>query len=545
MKAAQTVLTLMLAASASALFGCGRSDSSSSAPSAPSRAVTVAHSAANAPKRGAACSFITALEMASILGAPIGTPVDENSPGEASCSYPPGEAASYAQAEIAIEWDHGIADSLEHKLADVFGDTEAGGAVAHKVALGDRASYSEGVLSIQTGKTQVTITLPMGQNSEAQAGAIGKKLLARMGVPVEPVPAPATAAAKGGKFPDPLALREDCPAAPADTADPEAALVPLKAGLTLSHTWIGGPGDYEHECLVQVVAVTATYVDVTQSCPVGPDHHNDTNKRRLCRKDLRDSYFYHPETSSDLPAVISAATMFSLSTHSLQELKATTATRLRYIQVSSSWRTNPRPLRFDTDGTLRAFDGDHEAYPVIINSRMVTVPVIVGIANGDNRDATTVKVLDDVRFPLVLDYHTPLDGFRIRYTKISYPTSGALEKQLEVDKHVDVYGIFFDFASDRLRGESTPVLAEIAGVMTKNSTWTLHIAGHTDNVGSDASNLDLSRRRAQAVKTALVKQFGIAETRMTTGGYGASQPQAGNDTPEGRARNRRVELSRQ
>ena len=72
----------------------------------------------------------------------------------------------------------------------------------------------------------------------------------------------------------------------------------------------------------------------------------------------------------------------------------------------------------------------------------------------------------------------------------------------------------------------------------------MRIDGHTDGIGSDAANLDLSRRRAAAVKTALVKRYGIAADRLSTGGFGESQPKADNATPEGRALNRRVELTR-
>jgi outer membrane protein OmpA-like peptidoglycan-associated protein len=88
-------------------------------------------------------------------------------------------------------------------------------------------------------------------------------------------------------------------------------------------------------------------------------------------------------------------------------------------------------------------------------------------------------------------------------------------------------------------------LEEIAGILQKNSDWKLSITGHTDNIGGDASNLELSRKRAAAVKTALVERYHIAAARLASGGMGASQPQAKNDTPEGRARNRRVELTRQ
>ena len=69
--------------------------------------------------------------------------------------------------------------------------------------------------------------------------------------------------------------------------------------------------------------------------------------------------------------------------------------------------------------------------------------------------------------------------------------------------------------------------------------------GHTDNIGGDLYNLDLSKRRATAVKQALVAQYRIAPERLSTGGFGASRPVDTNDTLAGRARNRRVELTRQ
>jgi outer membrane protein OmpA-like peptidoglycan-associated protein len=110
---------------------------------------------------------------------------------------------------------------------------------------------------------------------------------------------------------------------------------------------------------------------------------------------------------------------------------------------------------------------------------------------------------------------------------------------------VDVYGIYFDFASDKLRPESAPVLAEIAATLKNNPTWKLHVNGHTDNIGGDAYNLDLSNRRAAAVKQALVTQYQIDPARLDPQGFGATQPKESNDTLAGRARNRRVELIRE
>jgi outer membrane protein OmpA-like peptidoglycan-associated protein len=530
------------------------------------RPVVASASTAGTIRRAAACSYISREEMSELLAAPIGRPSPDEREGVTSCLYPPADAGSYAQAEVTIEWDHGSAPSLAQQMADTFGGSSVGRQVAHDVQLGDRASYSmEGLLTARTGKTLVTISVPMRPGSEEQAFAIGKKLFERLGVPTTPLrqaaakPAAADSeqptddaltvpmASASPKFPDGLSVGEACPAADGVTIDAAASttLVPLKVGLTLSHVWVGRASDYEHECLVQVVAVTATYVDVTESCPHGTDRHNFTGTRRLCGADLADSFFYYTATQSAVPRVVTPATMFSLSTHSLRELKTTGNTRHRYIDFNENWRTGPETMLEDTDGTLHSGPGNREPYKVIVNDRVVELPTVVGVSNAGTAKETTARVLDDERFPIVLDYEVPGDGFRLRFTKISYPTGGEIEQHLETENRVDVYGIYFDFAKATLRAESEPVLKEIADVMGKHPDWTLSVEGHTDNVGDATSNLDLSTRRSAAVKDALVSRYQIAAARLIPAGFGASRPKEPNDTPEGRARNRRVELVKQ
>jgi outer membrane protein OmpA-like peptidoglycan-associated protein len=104
------------------------------------------------------------------------------------------------------------------------------------------------------------------------------------------------------------------------------------------------------------------------------------------------------------------------------------------------------------------------------------------------------------------------------------------------------HGILFDVNSDRLKGESYGSLKEIANVLTENADVKVQIVGHTDSDGDEAANLDLSRRRAASVKTALSTQFGIDAGRLDTDGRGESQPVDKNDTPAGKANNRRVEF---
>ena len=80
--------------------------------------------------------------------------------------------------------------------------------------------------------------------------------------------------------------------------------------------------------------------------------------------------------------------------------------------------------------------------------------------------------------------------------------------------------------------------------MRRHPEWKLAIEGHTDSVASDSYNLNLSGRRATAVRNALVTTKSIAATRLASAGFGESRPKDRNDTLEGRARNRRVELVR-
>jgi OmpA-OmpF porin, OOP family len=107
------------------------------------------------------------------------------------------------------------------------------------------------------------------------------------------------------------------------------------------------------------------------------------------------------------------------------------------------------------------------------------------------------------------------------------------------------HGILFDTDSDRLKGESAPVIQTIARGLETNPNLRLLIEGHTDSVGNATHNLELSKRRAEAVKTVLTSQFKVDAGRLTTGGLGATKPIDSNDTPQGRAQNRRVELVKQ
>ncbi len=105
------------------------------------------------------------------------------------------------------------------------------------------------------------------------------------------------------------------------------------------------------------------------------------------------------------------------------------------------------------------------------------------------------------------------------------------------------HGINFDVDQATIRPESMGVLNQIKAVMAGDPSLKFEIDGHTDNSGDSAHNQALSQERAEAVKAQLVS-MGIDASRLTTKGFGDSKPMASNDTPDGKANNRRVEFVR-
>jgi outer membrane protein OmpA-like peptidoglycan-associated protein len=102
-------------------------------------------------------------------------------------------------------------------------------------------------------------------------------------------------------------------------------------------------------------------------------------------------------------------------------------------------------------------------------------------------------------------------------------------------------GVLFDTGKTTLKPDAKITLAKLAGVMLVFSKTTMIVEGYTDNVGTEATNLKLSESRAKAVRDFLESQ-GIASNRLTSTGKGPADPVAPNDTPDGRAKNRRVEI---
>lgn len=128
-------------------------------------------------------------------------------------------------------------------------------------------------------------------------------------------------------------------------------------------------------------------------------------------------------------------------------------------------------------------------------------------------------------------------------TNIRYAVAGEdTRNKLITEGRFVTTGIQFDVNSDAIKPESGAVLKEMATTLQENPTVNIKIIGHTDSDGDANANLILSKKRALAVKNALINFYGISAARMETDGKGESQPVQSNNTASGKAQNRRVEF---
>jgi len=118
----------------------------------------------------------------------------------------------------------------------------------------------------------------------------------------------------------------------------------------------------------------------------------------------------------------------------------------------------------------------------------------------------------------------------------------SMMSDINAQGRVAIYGIYFDFDKSDVKPESDPTLKEISKLLAENPTLNLYVVGHTDNVGDFSYNMKLSQERADAVVKTLVSKYGVNKKRLTPAGVGPLAPVTSNDTEEGKAKNRRVEL---
>ena len=305
-------------------------------------------------------------------------------------------------------------------------------------------------------------------------------------------------------------------------------------------------GDYE-----MVVAITGVGRDgITHSASFdGPDaagvQRSGTVRRVVSNADLANAPVQILGFHLDDPPRANGATALGPSLGVTRELVRTGAMAYSF----RNWVG-----RETVSGTLRRSSSSPVKFPVLLNGQRVELDAIHAtgqMALGTAQRPFETVILDHPQYPISLRIaYGPRDGgfpfkpdFAREVVRIDFPTPPvAIADALGKECRVELRGIYFDFNQATLKPQSAPALKEIAAALQAASERQVRIEGHTDNIGSDRYNDDLSARRAAAVKATLVRDYRVPAAMLSTAGHGERRPIETNDTLAGRARNRRVEL---
>ena len=325
--------------------------------------------------------------------------------------------------------------------------------------------------------------------------------------------------------------------------------IPFIAGLTVVRATSEPRGDYEN--LLTITEISPAGYALQAAGEIPADDGSGLMKVNIVRRVRADDRrgarkirsFFHTGDPEQFNGTVPGMSMVMLS-----DLHGAGRTQISFQQIGVlagfTW------VKRTLSGSLVRIDGPPATMPMLVNGRRLQLPVVHAkgrLGDSEGSEEFEYFILDNPGNPIIL--RSRGYKFSSAVIKIEYPepkqSVSQIESELSAHKSAEVYGIYFSFARADIRPQSERVLKEIAGVLTQHPDWKLVISGHTDGIGDAASNLDLSRRRSAAVKAALVERYRIAATRLVTDGFGESQPKASNDRPEGRALNRRVELTRQ
>jgi OOP family OmpA-OmpF porin len=203
----------------------------------------------------------------------------------------------------------------------------------------------------------------------------------------------------------------------------------------------------------------------------------------------------------------------------------------------------------------RTFSSDHQEFPNLEKYYNKVSHVAVQVqeqririwVNGEKKydlpkALATNYVFNQLFFKLsTSSYKDEELGFYVSNVKVATGKPDTRHKLIEEGKF-STTGILFDFQSAVIKPESYAVVKEIATVLKENSAVRIKVLGHTSSDGDDNANMELSKKRAAAVKELLVNEFAIDASRLETEGKGETQPVADNKTKEGKVLNRRVEF---
>ena len=275
--------------------------------------------------------------------------------------------------------------------------------------------------------------------------------------------------------------------------------------------------------------------------------YNDTrgiSASRLVRDvDRQSAQLYMLGFDPELPHVLPGSTTLGISRRTLEELRSEGKAGIALLYDMSLKGMN---------GVLTVVERNITT-PVLVENELVQAPVmrVTGEFRREKRSAIGhFLFLDNQQHPVVISYSIKFDFEKhprtVRMTRVSAGRSQreAMELTLKTLRKLDLYGIHFAFNKATIKRQAASLIADIGAMLQANPTWTLSIEGHTDAIGKPGYNLSLSEKRAAAVVSALVKRHGIDRQRLQSVGRGESNPKTTNDTLQGRAINRRVELIR-
>jgi outer membrane protein OmpA-like peptidoglycan-associated protein len=207
--------------------------------------------------------------------------------------------------------------------------------------------------------------------------------------------------------------------------------------------------------------------------------------------------------------------------------------QILYSCVNNDGCGDGSPLLYSANGTDDWSWGAGQRYMSAKSPRTtgdVYVSLHIGQWSDLRRGASLVLYIIELK---------PMEGGLVKVD------AAELARDITDTGHSSVYGIYFDTGKAEVKPESDDTLKEIAKLLQQQARLKLLVVGHTDSVGSLVSNMDLSKRRAEAVVQALISKYGIAAARLSGQGAGPLAPVASNKTEDGRAKNRRVELVEQ
>jgi photosynthetic reaction center M subunit len=187
------------------------------------------------------------------------------------------------------------------------------------------------------------------------------------------------------------------------------------------------------------------------------------------------------------------------------------------------------------------------AYPVQYGAQPAQYPYLRGKYFGTSPDSFPLMTRDKsgklVPQQLPIPQGAQMTGEPVEsYNKPVLSTEN-MRDSLNADGLFIMSAVYFDTGKDALRAESDAEVRNLAALLERYPALKLEVRGHTDNVGNEAANMALSQARAERVRDMLVSRLNVSGDRVTARGFGQTQPTAANDTPQGRASNRRVEIS--